>query len=273
MVKFDNNTKYIDGYLKTNLDLLTKAVELNWDGLLYFSGYEGDGKTTLASQIAYYLDRNITLDQCVFTAKDFKEAYLSAKPKQCILFDESYLAFSNKSMWNEESRILISMLTMIRKKQLYILIVAPTFFDIQKYIAIHRSRALIHIYSKGLERGYLAFYNRAKKLKLYVKGRKDFNMNIVKPNFVGRFTKWFPFDNEAYDEKKEKAIQELRGTKEVTPRTEQEVKDIQIEAETRIIKYCNNHRLLKLGALKVLSEDYYNLSTTAVSKRLRALKE
>jgi len=49
-MKFEKD-KYIDGYLKSNLDLITKKVSKKWDGILYICGYEGDGKTTLILSI------------------------------------------------------------------------------------------------------------------------------------------------------------------------------------------------------------------------------
>ena len=212
MVVFEKG-KYIDGYLQKNLEMLKKAVDLNWDACGFFSGFEGDGKTTLAIQLAYYVDRSFNLDRIVFTGDQFKDACLLAKNKEAIVFDESYYDFTSAATLTKQSRLLRSMLTMIRKKQLFIFIVAPTFFDIQKYIAVHRSRFLIHVYSKGLERGFFAFYNRARKQQLFMKGRRENNMSVTKPNFIGRFTKWFLVDEVAYDKKKESSIQQLEHEK------------------------------------------------------------
>jgi len=120
------------------------------------------------------------------------------------------MTFNSRMFMNKATNTIISMLTMIRKKQLFIIIVAPTFFDITKYIAIHRSRALIHVYSKGLERGFFTFYNRERKLELYIKGRRDHNMRVTKPNFIGSFTKWFPLEDEDYQVKKDESIRALQ---------------------------------------------------------------
>jgi len=212
-MKFEKD-KYINGFLKSNLDLITKRVNINYDGILYVAGYEGDGKTTLASQICYYLDNSFNLDRVVFTAKQFSEAINEAKPKTSILFDESYMTFNTGSRMTKETREVKSLLTMIRKKQLYIIIVAPTVFDIDYYIICFRSLALINVYAKGLQRGFFAFYNREQKEKLYIKGKKTHDMKVAKPNFLGNFTKWNILDSKKYEKKKDDAIKKvIKGEK------------------------------------------------------------
>ena len=207
-MKFEKD-KYINGFLKSNLDLITKRVNINYDGILYVAGYEGDGKTTLASQICYYLDNSFNLDRVVFTAKQFSEAINEAKPKTSILFDESYMTFNTGARMTKETREVKGLLTMIRKKQLYIIIVAPTVFDIDYYIICFRSLALINVYAKGLQRGFFAFYNREQKEKLYIKGKKTHDMKVAKPNFLGNFTKWNILDSDKYEKKKDDAIKKV----------------------------------------------------------------
>jgi len=207
-MKFETD-KYIDGYLKSNLDVIIKRVDMNWDGIIYIGGFEGDGKTTLASQLCYYFDRTFNIDRVCFTANQFREVVENAKPKQAILFDESYLTFNTGSRMSKETRKVKSLLTMIRKKQLFIIIVAPTVFDIDYYIICFRSLALINVYADGLQRGFFSFYNRARKEQLYIKGKKTHDMRVTKPNFRGRFTKWNVLDSEEYETKKDEGIKDV----------------------------------------------------------------
>lgn len=51
IVKINADEVSFDGYLNENLDILQRMVELKWDGLGYICGYEGDGKSVIASQI------------------------------------------------------------------------------------------------------------------------------------------------------------------------------------------------------------------------------
>jgi len=207
-MKFETD-KYIDGFLKSNLDVIIQRVDLNWDGIIYVGGFEGDGKTTLAAQLCYYFDRTFNMDRVCFTADQFRKVVESAKPKQAVLFDESYLTFNTGSRMTKETRKVKSFLTMIRKKQLFIIIVAPTVFDIDYYIICFRSLALINVYAEGLERGFFAFYNRERKEQLYIKGKKTHDMRVTRPNFKGRFSKWNVLNLKKYEKKKDEAIESV----------------------------------------------------------------
>ncbi len=208
-VKINDKEYYFDGLYAKNLEDMKAAIAKNWDGVAYFCGYEGDGKTTMAAQTCYYMDSSFNLDRCVFTPEQFINAVNNAKKGQAIQFDEAHAAFDAKSWRDSAQRALVSMMTRIRKLNLFIVIVAPTFFDISKYIIIHRSRFMVHISARGLERGYWALYNRAKKHQLFVLGKKTENMYAVRPNCYGRFTNWNPLNEKDYEAKKDEAEQEL----------------------------------------------------------------
>jgi hypothetical protein len=100
------------------------------------------------------------------------------------------------------------------------IVVAPSFFDLQKYIAVWRSRALCHVYlGSNLDRGYFSFYNAEKKQRMYFLGRK-FYTYCVKPNFRGRFTAQRFLDKDQYDSKKlasfEQKLEVGNGKRELT---------------------------------------------------------
>lgn len=209
MVKVDINgtERYYDGYLVNNLELIKQAVALKWDGLFYVGGYEGDGKTEFTIQCAYFVDRTFCLDRCVFTPAQFIEAVNKAEPHQAIVYDESQDVLESTAK-DKTAREIKSLLTRIRKKQLYIFMVAPDFWRINKYMFVHRARAFIRVYSNGLERGYFEYYNRTKKHELLIRGKRNEQL-CIPPNFRGRYTHWFGLNEEEYDAKKEAATQEI----------------------------------------------------------------
>ena len=199
------NEFYMDGYHKTNLDLAKKVIKQDWDMIFVYDGYEGCGKSVKAMQDAYYCDPTLILKRIVFNPDDFKEAVLKAKPLQAVVYDEAYGGLSSKGAMGKVNKSIVQMLTVIREKNLFIFIVLPTFFDLDKYVALWRSRALINIYSgEDFQRGFFKFYNTDKKKQLYVGGKKFYNYSggIAKPNFRGRFTNHYVVDEKAYRRKK-----------------------------------------------------------------------
>lgn len=196
-------TFYMDGYLKENLDTAKKVIVKDWDMLFAVDGSEGSGKSVFTMQIAYYCDPTLCLDRIVFTPDDFKRAVLNAGKYQAIIYDEAYTGLSSRAAMSKVNRILVQMLAEIRQKNLFIFIVMPTFFDLDKYVALWRSRALIHIYTgDNFERGRFAFYNVDKKKDLYINGKKYYSYAMPRPNFIGRFSNYYPIDKEEYKKKK-----------------------------------------------------------------------
>lgn len=194
---------YMDGYLKDNLDVAIKVVADDWDMVFAIDGYEGTGKSVFTQQCATYCDPTFNLSRIVFTPEQFMEAVRNAKKFQAIIYDEAYGGLSSKTALKTFNRAVVKMLTEIRQKNLFIFIVLPTFFDLVKYVALWRSRALIHIYSGDeFKRGFFAFYNVDKKKQLFVHGKKFYSYSKPKPNFTGRFVNHYTVDVEAYKKKK-----------------------------------------------------------------------
>jgi hypothetical protein len=221
---------YMNGYLKNNFDnYFIKAVENKWDGVILVTGMEGSGKSVATMSFAKYCDptfpgRPINLkkntrrycDRVVFTVKDLMKAIDESMPGQAIVFDEAVMGFMASDASTEIQRTLIKKMVTIRKKRLYIFIVIPSIFLLRRYMAVFRTRALIHFYTPdGVQRGYFKFYSYDTKRKLYLRGYKEFNQNAVKPDFIGNTTntEGFFFETKEYDDKKEAAIKEITQEK------------------------------------------------------------
>jgi len=205
--QFPPNGYYMDGYLRHNLNDLKGAIKKDWDFVLIVSGLEGAGKSVLAQQVGYYLDPTLTLDKIVFTPEEFEEAVKNAEKYTCIVWDEAILGTSAAETTTKVVRTVIKLLNMIRQKNLFIIIVLPSFFELTRYIAIHRSVMLLNIYAgKGLERGFFKAFDRDRKRMLYLKGKPFFNDNAYAPRFVGRFTNFYVVGEEAYRKKKDNIL-------------------------------------------------------------------
>lgn len=199
----------MDGFLKTNLDTAKEVIRKDWDMIFCYDGYEGSGKTTIAAQNAMYCDSNLSLKNYAFSSKQFKEVINKAKKYRAVVYDEAYSGLSSRGAMSKINRSIVSMLTEIRYKNLFVFIVLPCFFDLDKYVALWRSRALIHVYTvERFVRGYFEFYNMDKKKDLYMKGKKLYEYKFVRPNFRGRFSKYFPLDAKKYNKMKRDAQRE-----------------------------------------------------------------
>lgn len=205
MVKVFKGTEqeyYMDGYLKINLDTAITVVKQDWDMVFLVDGREGAGKSNLAQQVAYYLDTTFCLARIVFTPEGFERAVRSANKFQCIVYDEAYGGLSSKSALQSFNKMIVKMLTEIRDKNLFIIIVLPTFFDLVKYVAIWRSVALIHVTADHFKRGTFCFYDYHRKKDLYIYGKKFYSYKKPKPNFFGSFLGHYTVDKDEYKRKK-----------------------------------------------------------------------
>lgn len=212
IVQVNNDKFYMDGYLKSNFDIAKKIIRQNFDCLFVIDGSEGFGKSVLAMTLCYYVDPTFNINRICFNAFDFKDQILKADKYQAILFDEAFRGLSAREFYSYVNKNLIQLLAEIRQKNLFIFIVMPSFFDLDKYVALWRSRALIHVYGGNeFKRGFFAFYDYDKKKDLFLMGKKLYSYKKPRPNFFGRFTNFYPVNEEEYKQKKYNAF--VEGTK------------------------------------------------------------
>lgn len=194
---------YIDGFLKNNLDIAIKEIKNDWDMIFLYDGAEGAGKSVKAMQDAYYVDPTFNIDRVAFTPNQFRKAIFTAEKYNAIQYDEAYSGLSSRATMSLINRTLVSMLTEIRERNLFIMVVLPCFFDVDKYVALWRSRILIHIYThEGFKRGFFSFYNAEKKKQLYLLGKKFYSYSKPDSNFIGRFTNYYTIDEKEYRRRK-----------------------------------------------------------------------
>jgi len=190
-------TRYMNKTLKQALDNLGKNLRKDYDCFLVVTGHERYGKSTLAFQMASYLDPTFNLDRVVFTAEPFHEAINKADKYQAIVFDEAHGALNSKETMTSLNRKLTQTFTEMGFRNLIVILVLPSFFELGKYAAIHRSNALFDVY----RRGSFAAYDEKRKKNIYLRGKRDYKFT-QRPNFRGDFGPYLPLDKKAYDEKK-----------------------------------------------------------------------
>jgi hypothetical protein len=172
---------------------------------------KNSGKSTLGMQLCKYVDPTFNLKRVVFTPEEFREAIYSAKKGQAIMFDEAFTGFSSRSALSGVNRTLVSLMMQVRQKNLFVAIILPTFFLLDKYIAIFRTRVLIHTYECRGVRGYFKIFSSKKKRMLVLDKESRTYSYGVKTKKRGRFYGVFALGTKdvekKYREKKMKALE------------------------------------------------------------------
>lgn len=207
---------YMDDRLKHNLDekVIKTLQKKDKDFFLAIDGREGSGKSTLALQIGKFVDPTLNLSRVVFNAEDFRRVIYDAKKGQCVIFDEAFTGLSSRASLSGINKTLIGLMMQMRQKNLFVIIVLPTFFLLDKYVAIFRANVLIHVYETGGNRGYFRLYNYRLKKYLYLIGKPLYSYapSKIRTRFKGRFYGVFALGGEKeevkYRKKKVKALED-----------------------------------------------------------------
>ncbi len=189
-----------------------KVTISDQDRIYVITGREGLGKSTLAMQLAYCVDQNLSLDNIVFTAAQLEKRIIQAKPFTAIIFDESFNGLSSKGAISKENKRLVRLLMMCRQRNLFLFIVLPSFFLLEKYVGIFRSTALFNVLvsRKNFKLRYYKVYNYRQKRELYIKGKNLMDYSRPKIPKSYRFYKKLPptIDDTSYRAKKLKTFME-----------------------------------------------------------------
>jgi hypothetical protein len=199
---------YMDDSLISNLDIIKQAVTYDWDMVIIVDGIERGGKSLFTQQLAYYVDPTINLDRIVFSPKEFEQACINAGKYQAIIWDEAITGANIRETMNGINISIMKMLGQIGQKNLFIFLVLPTYYDLDKYVALWRSRILFNVYVKGYnDRGYFKAY-KSRKNYMYCIYRRFYYYPPKMADFKGRFFKCYVVDEIAYREKKLKSLQD-----------------------------------------------------------------
>ena len=223
VIKYHMNDRLRDNLKEKIVPSLMKKDK---DCFICIDGKEGSGKSTLALQIGKYVDPTLDLSRVVFDGEGFRQAVFKAKKGQVVIFDEAFTGLSSRAALSGVNKTLVSLMMQMRQKNLMVIMVLPTFFMLDKYAAVFRAKALIHVYENKGIRGYFRFYNSKLKKLLYLKGKKDYSYSskYVRTRFKGRFYGKFALGDEIEEEKyrikKEKALEAT----EKDPMTSKQIK-------------------------------------------------
>lgn len=162
----------MDGLLKSNLQKVKKIIKKDLDYVFIVAGKVGSGKSVFAQLIGHYLSGGqLTADQVVFTAEDFREQIMKAPKYQCIIWDECFRGASSRASMSSTNKTIHSLMQEIRQKNLFILLVLPNFWDLDSYLIRERSKGIFEVYARiqkdeagepDLQRGLFRYYSSTK---------------------------------------------------------------------------------------------------------------
>lgn len=205
---------YINGYLAPNLDIIAEKIiyDMTFLGIISGSDGVGNGKTSLSTTVGAYLTYKInqlhkvkntfTADNMVFSADDLDKVSFKLPKYSVIVLDESDDLKEHSQ--KESSMKIKSYFRKCRQLNQILIVITPSFFELPKFYALNRSHFLLNTKFTGkFERGTFDFYGLTNKKLLYLKGKKEWNYDAHKSDFVGEFAgAYYFFPNMPYEKKR-----------------------------------------------------------------------
>lgn len=261
--------------LGRNLLFLRNAVmNQDFDAAIIIDGKEGSGKSVFAQQVATFLDCEHHLDldtQICFTPDQFKHAVGNLKKGKAVIWDEARRGLNRRRFGSDVNLTITDMLAECRQHNLFMIIVMPSFYDMDLNVAIHRTRALIHVYYEWniddlehpLQRGFFRFYNEDGKNELYANKylRQRYKYpHIQNHSFDATFVHRYTVDETAYRERKRVAEADYRKARDAPQRPKDDWKSI----VGNYIGFLSRNRWLKSGAINATA-DYFKVGREAIT--------
>lgn len=242
---------FLEPWIKDRFDnkVIPDLKKKDKDCVIVIDGNEGAGKSTLGLQWCKYIDPTFNLKRVVFTPEEFREAIYKAKKNQAIMFDEAFTGFSSRAALSGVNKTLISLMMQIRQKNLFIVIVLPTIFLLDKYISIFRTRVLAHVYEVRGRRGFFKIYSSKKKRRLILhKDARVYSYGVYtrkRGRFYGAFALGDKVERKKYEKKKEEALEKSH----LTPMT------------GRVVKYRNQRNVMVYVLRRELKMSYKKIES------------
>lgn len=209
------NGVFIDNLIAAKIPKWTAEVmKKDDDKTFLIDGREGTGKSAFGFQLAMALDKDFNLNKICFNSDQFIKTIKSPERKKgdCIVLDEAFSAASARASLSAVNKAMIAVATEMRQLNLYVIIILPTFFDLDRYFAIWRCDSLFHVYKdKAGNRGRYIIFPFHKKKQLYLKGKKGYYYGCVKSPYPAcRFNKGYVVDELEYRKRKAEAFRERK---------------------------------------------------------------
>ena len=176
------------------------------DYVAIVDGLEGGGKSTFATQLAKSVDPTFNEERMCLKPDELIEQINKAGQGQAIVFDEAFTGLASRRALSQVNSLIVELMMEMRKKNLFVIICIPSVFYLEKYVALHRARALFHCYLSKGRRGQYLVYNHKKLKQLYLMGKRTMSYSRPRVNVKQRFPSCAPIDWEKYEGRKISAL-------------------------------------------------------------------
>jgi len=167
-------------------------VNLDRDHFTLVVGKEGSGKSTLAIAMASWISPTFCDDNICFSASEYIARLKSVEKGSCLILDEAgTILFSRESMGADNIK-MTKLFMLQRQKNVSVIVVCPSMWNIDTYIRQHRINTLIRVWKQGHYYGYLP---RAIDIINTLQHTKKKISSMKLPNgswWTGHFRKCFP---------------------------------------------------------------------------------
>lgn len=203
LVERGGTSYHIDDALIKRWDKIKdgRLAKIDEDRVYIVDGYERSGKSLWTIQQAAYIDESIlfgeNLPHIAFTPEELLEAIRKTKSTpnhtRVVIFDEAFRGLSNRASLSKTNRIIIQALMEMGQSNLVLFIVLPSFFMLDRYPAIIRSKALFHIQkaNNSRQRSWQV-YSFVQKMMLFQRGMKKGWLYDQRKQNKGRFFNKYP---------------------------------------------------------------------------------
>lgn len=233
VVKVRDTEYSIERGLKTKWDKLKdgKLAVFDEDRFYIIDGQEGSGKSLFTIQQAAYIDPTIlddedgkVLPRICFTPDEFLQAIRHTKSTdkhtKVVIFDEAFRGMSSKSANSGINKKVVQALMEMRQNNLVVFLVSPSFYLLELYPAILRSKALFHVIKEKNSRlRYVRIFGFKSKAILYQIGvRKGWGYPIHTKKRA-RFFEKYPDGDEFERRYRKKKRDSLRASEKTETST------------------------------------------------------
>lgn len=203
-----------DNLLHENLMAFKDRVFMDKDVVGLVVGVPGVGKSTITTQCLYVLNGNTDVNAIKWKYEDYMrhcdKLFKKNKSRGAgIIHDDSRGDINSASVLNRKVKHFMNFLYENRQMNMYQFLLQGNFFDFPKSIVMERAMFLIYVREGDkFENGNFKFYNRADLKMLYIKGKKENNMNAWQTHdaFTGRFDNVYCVDEAKYREIKKDSL-------------------------------------------------------------------